>query len=120
MGLINYHNKRFVSIENTSNGEVSIKTFFDYRQEGQIVTATYSGGQIIQGMLIGLVKVDGSLEFRYNHVNRNNELRGGLCRSTPEILPDGRIRLHENWTWMDIERTAGSSIVEEVIHELDY
>lgn len=118
--MINYHHKKFVSLENTSNGEVSAKTLFHYRQEGHIVTGTYSGGQIIQGMLIGIVMEDGSLEFRYNHVNKQNELRGGFCRSSPEILPDGRIRLHENWEWMDAERTAGSSIIEEVIHNGDF
>jgi hypothetical protein len=38
----------------------------------------------------------------------------GICRSTPEILPDGRIRLHEKWQWTSGDRSSGESIVEEI------
>lgn len=53
--------------------EVSSKTLFEYKQEGNILTASHSGGEIIKGLMIGLVKEDGTLQFNYNHVNRNNE-----------------------------------------------
>ncbi|MEH7110602.1 MULTISPECIES: n-acetylglutamate synthase [Bacillaceae] len=111
--MINYNGRTFVSIENTANGEVSSKTFFKYSQEGTIVSATYGGGEIVKGLLIGMVKEDGSLQFRYNHVNTKDELRGGECVSTPEILADGRIRLYEKWKWLDNEATEGNSIIEE-------
>ena len=94
--MINYNGRRFVSIENTDNGEVSSMTIFDYKQEGNIISATYSGGEIVKGTLVGIVKKDNGLEFRYNHVNNKHEIRGGQCISTPEILSDGRIRLYEN------------------------
>lgn len=113
--MINYNGRKFVSTENTANGEVSSKTVFEYRQEGNIISAIYSGGEITQGTLIGLISENGSLEFRYNHVNLNNEIRGGKCFSTPEILPDGRIRLYEKWQWHDDEETEGSSVIEETI-----
>jgi hypothetical protein len=112
--LINYNGRKFVSVENTANGEVSSKTIFDYKQEGNILTATYSGGEIVKGTLIGIVKDDGSIQFRYNHVNARNEIRGGQCYSTPETLPNGRIRLHEKWKWTDTDQTEGESIIEEV------
>ncbi|MFP3917816.1 n-acetylglutamate synthase [Lysinibacillus telephonicus] len=113
--MINYNGRKFISIENTSNGEVSSKTLFEYTQDGNIISASYSGGEILKGTLIGIVREDSSLEFRYNHVNVKNEIRGGKCISTPEILPDGRIKLYENWKWLDAEETEGSSIIEEVI-----
>lgn len=112
--MINYNDKTFVSIANTENGEVSSKTIFDYKQEGIILSATYGGGDIVKGTLIGVVQNDGCLSFRYNHVNTRNEIRGGQCYSTPEILPDGRIRLHEKWKWLDRELTEGKSTIEEV------
>jgi hypothetical protein len=113
--MINYYDRTFVSIENTANGEVSSKTTFRYKQEGNIISATYSGGEIVKGLLIGIANEDGCLEFRYNHVNTKNEIRGGECVSTPEILADGRIRLYEKWKWLDAEETEGNSIIEEVI-----
>lgn len=113
--MINYNGRIFVSVENTVNGEVSSQTIFQYKQINHIIQATYRGGDIVQGMLIGTVKEDGCLQFRYNHVNLRNEIRGGECISTPEILPDGRIRLYERWQWLDAENTEGSSIIEEIV-----
>ncbi|MCA1054127.1 n-acetylglutamate synthase [Rossellomorea aquimaris] len=112
--MINYDGKRFVSVSNSANGEVSSATYFEYQQDETILSASYQGGDIVKGTLIGVVKEDSSLEFRYNHINTNNELRGGVCQSTPEILPDGRIRLHERWTWSDGEDREGTSVIEEV------
>ena len=112
--MINYNGRKFVSVENTANGEVSSNTLFEYKQDGNILTASYSGGDIVKGTLIGIVQDNGNLEFRYNHVNIRNEIRGGQCYSIPETLPDGRIRLHENWKWTDSDQSGGESIIEEV------
>jgi hypothetical protein len=111
--MIDYNDRTFVSIANTKNGEVTSKTYFHYKQEGNILTATYHGGEIVQGTLIGVVDGNGSLEFRYNHVNRKSQIRGGKCVSTPEMLSDGRIRLYEKWKWLDEDQSEGESIVEE-------
>lgn len=112
--MINYDGRTFVSINNTANGEVSSKTTFEYKQEGNILSATYSGGEILKGTMIGIVQEDGCLQFNYNHVNDKQEIRGGQCLSTPEVLSDGRIRLQERWKWSDREQSEGESIVEEV------
>lgn len=117
--MINYNGRHFVSIENTENGEVSSQTFFEYKQEGNIISATYGGGDIVQGTLIGIVRKDGSLEFRYNHVNSKSEIRGGKCVSTPKILPDGRIRLYENWQWLDAETTEEAQLLKKCLGEMN-
>jgi len=38
----------------------------------------------------------------------------GKCYSTPEVLVDGRIRLHEMWEWTSGDYSKGQSIVEEI------
>jgi len=38
----------------------------------------------------------------------------GICTSTPEILPDGKIRLHEKWRWTSGDLSEGESVIEEV------
>ncbi len=91
---------------------MSSQTTFHYRQKKNILRATYSGGEIIQGTLIGLVDSKGYLEFRYNYINKNNQIRSGKCHSTPEILADGRIKLHEKWIWSNGGESQGESIVE--------
>ncbi|MBP6813201.1 MAG: hypothetical protein KA138_16850 [Saprospiraceae bacterium] len=104
-------------MSNSDNGAVSGKTTFHYQQSGQIVTATYAGGDIVAGHLIALVDDTGCLDMRYHQVNGAGELHTGICRSSPEILPDGRIRLHEIWQWTSGDRSSGHSVVEEVATE---
>src|SRR5688500_5297690 len=99
MMSINYNDKRFRSIRNSGSGEVGADTIFHYHQHGNIVTAEYSGGDIVQGHLMAICDDDGGLDMSYHHVNRRGELMTGTCESTPEILEDGRIKLFERWQW---------------------
>jgi len=112
--MINYHNKKFSPICNSDNGETSSETIFHYKQLGHILTSEYSGGRVIQGHLIGLVRENGNIEMRYHQVNNNNELMTGICHSTPEIMKDGKIRLHEVWQWTSGNNSQGESILEEI------
>jgi len=106
--------KVFRSIGNSDNGDVDGETRFQYRQIGNLVTATYSGGSVVEGHLIALMLPDGSLDMRYHHVNIRGDLMLGTCRSIPERLPDGRLRLHEEWQWLSGDRSSGRSVIEEV------
>jgi hypothetical protein len=114
MSKINYDNRKFASVHNSETGEVSGETVFHYHQTGNIVSAEYSGGEIIFGTLIAVADENGNLDMRYQHINKNGELMTGKCLSTPEILTDGRIRLHENWQWTSGDLSAGESIIEEL------
>jgi hypothetical protein len=109
-----YGGKRFASVANTPNGEVSGDTVFDYRQRGDVVWAIYEGGAIRKGTLVAVAGADGALDMRYQHVNMKGEIMTGECQSTPEALADGRIRLHEAWQWTSGDRSSGTSIVEEI------
>ncbi|MDX2031204.1 MAG: n-acetylglutamate synthase [Blastocatellia bacterium] len=111
---INYNDRRFASVANTENGEVSAETIFHYRQEGEIVWATYAGGEIRFGTLLARVDEEDCLEMRYQHLNAAGEWRSGICRSTPERLPDGRLRMHERWRWTSGDESSGESIIEEI------
>ena len=111
--MINYDGRRFRSVANSGNGEVSGDTTFNYRQNGDLVWAEYAGGGIVFGSLIAKADPDGVLDMRYQHLNSAGELMTGVCRSVPETLPDGRIRLHETWQWTSGDRSKGESIVEE-------
>ncbi len=115
--MIHYDNKRFASIANTDNGEVDARTIFDYHQQDDVVWATYAGGSIQFGTLIATVDDTGHLDMRYHHVNQAGVIMTGKCLSTPEVLSDGRIRLHEKWQWTSGDGSQGESMVEE-IHDL--
>lgn len=112
--MINYHGKSFRPVQNTENGETSAETIFMYQQDGAVLTSTYSGGKIKKGHLIGLVDENGVIEMRYHQVNSRNELMAGICHSVPEILSNGKIRLHETWQWTSGDLSKGSSVLEEI------
>lgn len=111
---MNYNNKRFRPSQNTENGETSEDTIFEYKQDRQILTSKYRGGQIVEGHLIGLVDQNGTIEMRYHQVNNKGELMTGICHSTPEIMQNGKIRLHEDWQWTSGDKSRGKSILEEI------
>ncbi|KYG71555.1 n-acetylglutamate synthase [Roseivirga echinicomitans] len=111
---MNYHNRKFRSVSNTENGETSADTIFEYVQEGNILTALYQGGQIVKGHLIGSVDDQGYIDMRYHQVNRKGELMTGKCHSRPEVLSNGKIRLHEIWEWTSGDFSKGNSILEEI------
>jgi len=112
--LINYNDRKFRPVSNSENGETSAETIFHYKQEGNIISSEYAGGQIKQGHLIALVDDLGNIEMRYHQVNQKGELMTGVCRSTPEQLANGKIRLHEKWKWTSGDQSEGSSILEEI------
>ena len=111
---IDYDERHFASVSNSASGDVGSGTLFHYRQRADIVWGTYEGGGIALGTLIARVLGDGSLDMRYQHVTPEGAIKTGRCLSRPEILVDGRIRLHERWQWTEGSTEAGESIVEEV------
>lgn len=111
--MINYNGKLFKPVSNTENGETSEDTIFRYKQTENILTAEYSGGQIVSGHLIGLVDKSGNIDMRYHQVNNKGEIMTGICKSVPELLGNGKIRLHETWAWTSGDRSKGQSVIEE-------
>jgi len=111
---IDYDKRVFKSVQNSETGEVSGETTFYYHQKDDLVWAEYAGGEIVFGNLIAKVLADSSLEMRYQHLNRKGELMTGKCFSAPEILENGKIRLHEKWQWTSGDFSKGESVVEEI------
>lgn len=111
--MIDYNNKIFRPVSNTENGETSNETIFLYKQMGNILTSEYSGGKIVKGHLLGLVDKNGVIDMKYHQINEKGELMTGICTSKPEILTNGKIRLHESWEWTSGDKSKGQSIIEE-------
>jgi len=112
--MISYHDKYFRPVNNTANGETSAATIFHYLQDGNIISATYSGGRIRKGQLIGIVAEDGKFNLRYQQVNEEGEIMTGICISTPELMENGKLKLYEKWKWTSGDLSEGESVVEEL------
>ncbi|MEM9599846.1 MAG: n-acetylglutamate synthase [Pseudomonadota bacterium] len=114
--MIDYTGRLFRAVSPSDAGDVTSDTLFRYDQRGNVLMGTYSGGDIEFGSLLGKIRPDGALTFLYQHVTKSGLLRSGRCDSRPEILPNGKIRLHEDWQWTSGLGAGGvgTSILEEV------
>lgn len=110
---MNYDGKIFKPISSSANSETSEETHFTYRQVDNILTSEYVGGGIKYGHLLGIVYQDGTIHLRYHQVNLANQLMTGECISSPEVMPSGKIRLHEKWRWTSGDCSEGESVLEE-------
>jgi uncharacterized protein (DUF952 family) len=102
---------RFVAAETTGEGQVSAATLFDYSEPGDgTISATYSGGPIIEGHLIGWRALD-RMRFRYVQVLDDGDIAVGQCQT--RILVDGlgRTELIEKWRWLGREGSGTSRMV---------
>jgi hypothetical protein len=109
---ISYHDKRFVGVVNYDDADLTKEVRFHYRQNGRTVWGTFEGGRVRFGTLVADVLDGDQLEMVWQYLNVDGEFVGGTCRSVPELLPDGRLRLHESWTVIGGE--SGTSVIEEV------
>lgn len=111
---INYDGRIFAPKMNSANGEVSEQTVFTYHQTGRLLWAEYSGGDILKGSLIGSVLDNGELDFVYQHMNRDMQIKTGKCHSVPTVLKNGKLELSERWEWTSGDYSKGESLMVEV------
>ncbi|MFC2110636.1 hypothetical protein ACFLRU_01540 [Bacteroidota bacterium] len=50
----------------------------------------------------------------YQQINSNGVLMSGVCISTPELLPSGKLLLHEKWQWTSGDKSCGTSTLKEL------
>lgn len=111
---IYYGGRLFRAVKTQGTSEVGSDTVFKYEQKIDLLTGSYAGGDIRYGQIIGIAYADGTLEFCYQHMNMDGALMTGTCQSTPEIMENGKIRLHEVWKWTCGDRSSGTSTLEEL------
>jgi hypothetical protein len=109
---INYDGKMFQPIGAATTAGADVSTGY-YHQDGETVWANFGGGEVVRGYLVGRCAPDGSLDLAYCQVLADASVISGKLRSTPEILDDGRIRLHEEWERFSPTHEKGVSIIEE-------
>ena len=111
MTTIDYNGRLFRAARSDPGADAPIAS---YRQSGDLLWADFSGGTVRRGSLTGLRRHDHTIEFTYTMVLTDGSILAGHCRSTPEVLPDGRIRLHEQWERYGPHAATGTSQLEEI------
>jgi hypothetical protein len=112
--IIDFNNKKFKALSNSENGEVSEDTVFHYHQDMELIWADYSGGNVINGFLVGKIQGTNNLEFVYQHVNSKMEIMTGKCSSKASKDNAGKIVLEEEWQWTCNNFSKGKSRLIEL------
>jgi hypothetical protein len=95
-------------------GAVSGETTFMFEQTGDVFSARYRGGAIVDGYLIGRLGHNGQVVFRYVQADAKGNLDAGESTGLISRLPDGRLRLTENFQWAT-RPEKGQNVFEEVV-----
>jgi hypothetical protein len=109
----NFNNKTFSLMQNSENGKVSNETIFEYKQQGNLVTADYHGGSILYGKIIAILKGD-QLNMLYQCITTNNELKAGKAIAQISFTENGKLKLELNWEWLDNKEEKGVSEYLEI------
>lgn len=108
MPKLNFNNKTFSLLENSANGKVNSETQFHYKQEGNLVTADYSGGPIIYGKIIGHLQ-ENTINMLYQCLTTENVLKAGKAKATASLAENNKIKLKLDWEWLDGQKEKGTS-----------
>jgi hypothetical protein len=109
---MNINGRKMHVVKTAPNGVVGRETVFEFSQAGSTVTASYSGGRVRVGYLVGVLKED-TLSFRYCQVSDVDHVDGGSSNARIELLEGGRLRLIESFKW-DSKNGSGENIFEEM------
>jgi hypothetical protein len=105
--------RRFSPPDNVTGGDVDVNTEFVFHQDGDMIWATYDGGRVRKGFLVGTSN-GAYAEFRYTQLLIDGTTANGWSRDRIETLADGTVRLHEAWRW-ESKVGAGTSVLDEVL-----
>lgn len=105
---INFKGKSFRIIANSAEGEVNSDTIFEFDQKEDLISATYYGGGIRFGKIIGTI-TETQLDLLYQCITENNELKAGKANAEISFNPEGKIKLMMNWQWLNGTLESGVS-----------
>jgi hypothetical protein len=105
--VCDYDGRRF-----RAAGSTAVAT---YRQEGDLVWAEVSGGEVRRGALLGRRDAAGALHLGYTLVLASGEVVCGHTVNTPEVSDGGGLRMREVWERHRPRSATGTSYLEEVL-----
>ena len=113
MPKFNFNNKKFVLIQNSESGQVNQETVFNYKQDGDLVSADYFGGTIRYGKIIAILE-DDELNMLYQCLTTNNELKAGKALAKLSLTVTGKIKMSLQWEWLGDGNEKGTSEYIEI------
>jgi len=110
---MNLDNIKMNVIKTAPNGVVNDLTIFTFSQTDNVVSATYCGGEILKGYLVGRVDKD-KLSFCYCQLQTNGKMDNGQSECDIVIGEIQKIQLIERFEWGSREDKNGVNIFQEL------
>ncbi|MFI5162391.1 MAG: hypothetical protein ACHQHN_14015 [Sphingobacteriales bacterium] len=113
MGKISFENLKMNVVQTAPNGVVNQLTIFTFSQNGSFVSATYTGGPIFRGYLVGAIHHN-RLSFSYCQVQADGKIDNGQSECEIRTGENGKIQLVENFKWASRDDESGVNIFQEL------
>ena len=113
MTKINFDGKKFAVINNTKNGEVNPDTVFEYQHQGDLVTATYTGGTVKYGTIVARLH-NNQLDMLYQCLTEEALLKAGKAVAEITLTKENKIKLSLDWQWIAGGKGSGQSVYIEL------
>lgn len=95
-----------------NGGDVGPSTVFSYRESDGMIWASYEGGAVRRGFLVG-TRDHNQLTFRYVHLGSDGNTSSGRCTSQIGVTNDGRLVLDEQWHGESRPRSGTSRLEQD-------
>ncbi|TMU55988.1 hypothetical protein [Flagellimonas algicola] len=113
MNSFDLDNVQMNVVQTAANGVVNHETIFSFSQQDVQVQASYSGGNIAKGFLIGVLKKE-ILNFSYCQLQTDGILDNGSSKAQLSITAEGKLRLTEHFDWKSRPGEIGINVFEQL------
>ena len=113
MTKIALNNLKMNVIQTAPNGVVNDLTIFTFSQADNFISASYAGGQIFKGYLVGTLHND-KLLFSYCQLQNDGKMDNGQSECALSIGGNGKIRLTEHFEFASRENGQGINVFQEL------
>ena len=101
----------FEVLETSPASEISRATWFEFREWDSVVEASYAGGAIVSGHLIGRRTID-RVQTAYAQLGTDGRLKTSIAEMRVQQGVGDPVLLTEDYTWSD--GTAGSNVLQSI------
>jgi hypothetical protein len=100
------------AVQTAAHGVINRDTLFRFTQARDVVSASYAGGRIVRGFLVGVIQ-DANLTFHYCQLETGGTLNSGQSRCELQRTVNGVVQILEHFTWAS-GAGAGLNIIQEI------
>jgi hypothetical protein len=108
---VNLDLRVFKVVESFPASEVTTDTWFEFLERGRVVEATYSGGVLLSGRLVGRREGD-RIRAACVQLTKAGRLKSGTAEMRVRQAADGRMLVTEEYQWSD--GTTGRNVLQSV------